>query len=153
MAGPSRPDALTVVRRLDVVLLVIALPVFLAAGFPLGGYAAGAGAWLAQLAIATYTTRRAVAAQDVRTRVGLLAGSMILRGWLVALTILLVGLLAERRAGLSAAILFLAVLTVHMTTSMILRPFDAPAPGRSTDASPDPGDPKPGAGPDAGSRP
>ncbi len=117
---------------MDVALALIALPIFIAAGWPLGGWAAGAGAWVAQRMVSNSTTRRAAAARDVRTRVGLLAGSMIGRGWLVALTILLVGL-ADRRAGLSGAVLFLAVLTTHLIISMVTRPFDAP--GAPVDAS------------------
>ena len=35
-------------RHLDLVVLALALPLFLVAGFPMLGYAAGAVAWLAQ---------------------------------------------------------------------------------------------------------
>jgi hypothetical protein len=34
------------VRLLDLVVLALALPIFVLAGLPLAGYAAGAGAWL-----------------------------------------------------------------------------------------------------------
>ena len=112
-----------VVRHLELVLLAIALPVFLVGDLPILGWVVGGGAYVAQDAIRILVTRRAVAADDVRTRVGLIAGSMIGRGWLVALTILLVGL-ADNDAGLSAAVLFLALFTVHFTIQMILRPFD-----------------------------
>ena len=36
------------IRFLDLVLLAVALPVFLVAGLPMLGYAAGAAAWLVQ---------------------------------------------------------------------------------------------------------
>ena len=39
------------IRYLDIVLLVVALPVFVAADLPMLGYAAGAAAWLVQRAI------------------------------------------------------------------------------------------------------
>jgi hypothetical protein len=45
---------------------------------------------------------------------------MIARGWLVALTIFLVGL-AEREAGLTAAVLSLALVTVHFSMRMATR--------------------------------
>ena len=113
-----------VVRHLELVLLAIALPVFLVGDLPILGWVVGGGAYVLQDAIRILVARRAVASDDVRTRVGLIAGSMIGRGWLVALTILLVGLADDNDAGLSAAVLFLALFTVHFTIQMILRPFD-----------------------------
>jgi hypothetical protein len=110
-------------RHLELLVLALALPIFLVAGLPLLGWVVGGGAWLAQLAIRELTVRRAEATDDVRARVGWIAGSMIGRGWLVALTIFAVGL-ADEDAGLAAAVLFLALLTVHFTISLILRPFD-----------------------------
>jgi hypothetical protein len=113
-----------ILRWLDLVLLALALPVFVIAGLPLAGYAAAAGAWLVQRAIQVVLQRRAEAAEDPRTVVGLTAGSMIARGWLVALTIFVVGLSAGNDAGLSAAVLVIALFTVYFTVSMILRPFE-----------------------------
>ena len=50
---------MNLVRHLDLVVLALALPVFLLAGWPMLGYAAGAVAWLAQRAIQpTRTARR-----------------------------------------------------------------------------------------------
>jgi hypothetical protein len=114
------------IRRLDLVLLVVALPIFIVAGLPLAGYAAGAGAWLAQRGLQAYTDRRARASDDPRTVVGLLAGSMIARAWLVAIVIFLVGL-SDNQAGLAAAVLVIALFTVYFTIGMIMRPFDADA--------------------------
>lgn len=111
------------IRHLELLLLILALPVFLVGDLPMLGWVVGGGAWLAQLGIRELTIRRATATEDVRTRVGWIAGSMIGRGWLVALTILAVGL-ADNDAGLAAAVLFLALLTVHFTMQLILRPFD-----------------------------
>jgi hypothetical protein len=114
-----------VLRLLDLVVLALALPVFVLAGLPLAGYAAGAGAWLVQRAIQVTLERRARASDDPRTVVGLTAGSMIGRAWLVALTIFGVGVAVDREAGLSAAVLVIVLFTVYFTVSMILRPFDA----------------------------
>jgi hypothetical protein len=114
-----------VVRLLDLVLLALALPVFVLAGLPLAGYAAAAGAWLVQRAIQVTLERRAKASDDPRTIVGLTAGSMIGRGWLVALTIFGVGVAVDRESGLSAAVLVIALFTVYFTVSIIVRPFEA----------------------------
>jgi len=123
--GGSHPDVeMTFLRYLDLALVAVALPVFLAAGLPLAGWGVGAGAWLAQRGLQVYLERRADASRDPKTVVGLLAGSMIGRGWLVALAVLLVGL-SDRHAGLAAAVLVIALFTVYFTTRMILRPFDA----------------------------
>ena len=51
---------------------------------------------------------------------------MIGRGWLVALTILAVGLAEGDDAGLAAAVLILVLFTAYLTVSMIMRPFDKP---------------------------
>jgi hypothetical protein len=110
-------------RYLDLVLLAIALPVFLAAGLPMLGYVAGAVAWLLQRALQLWLNRRAAASDDPRTVVGIAAGSMIGRGWLVALTIFAAGL-DDEDAGLAAAVLVIVLFTAYFTVSMIMRPFD-----------------------------
>ena len=108
------------VRWLDLVLLAVALPVFLVAGLPLLGWATGAGVWVVQRAIQVWLERRADRTRDPRSVVGLLAGSMIGRGWLVALTIFGVGL-ADEDAGLAAAVLVIALFTVYFTVSVIVK--------------------------------
>jgi hypothetical protein len=113
------------VRYLDLVLLALALPVFLAAGLPMLGYAAGAAAWLTQRALQLWLNRRAAASDDPRTVVGIAAGSMIGRGWLVALTIFAAGL-SDEDAGLAAAVLVIVLFTAYFTVSMIMRPFQTP---------------------------
>ena len=110
-------------RYIDLVILVLALPVFLAAGLPMLGYAAGAGAWLVQRGLQFVLNRKAVEADDPRTTVGIAAGSMIGRGWLVALTIFAAGL-SDNDAGLAAAVLVIVLFTAYFTVSMIMRPFD-----------------------------
>ena len=111
-------------RYLDIVVLVIALPVFLVGGLPMLGYVAGGGVWIVQRAIQLYANRKAAEADDPRTTVGIVAGSMIGRGWLVALTIFAAGL-KDDDAGLAAAVLVIVLFTAYFTVSMILRPFDA----------------------------
>jgi hypothetical protein len=111
------------IRYLDLVLLALALPVFVVAGLPMLGYAAGAAAWLVQRGIQVALNRKAAAAEDPRTVVGIAAGSMIGRGWLVALTIFAAGL-TDEDAGLAAAVLVIVLFTAYFTVSMIMRPFD-----------------------------
>jgi len=111
------------VRYLDLVLLGLTLPVFLAADLPMAGWAAGAAAWLVQRAIQWYSTRRAEASESPRTVVGLMAASMIGRGWLVAGIIFAVGV-NDNSAGLAAAVLVIALFTVYFTLGLLMRALD-----------------------------
>jgi hypothetical protein len=110
-------------RYLDMVLLALALPVFVLAGWPLLGWGAAAVAWSLQRAIQVYANRKAVSQDDPRKTVGIITGSMIGRGWLVALIIFGAGL-EENDAGLAAAVLVIVLFTAYFTVSMILRPFE-----------------------------
>lgn len=114
---------LRVLGYLDIVVLVLALPIFIAADLPLLGWAGASGAWLLQRAIRAGIDSRARASDDPRTVAGLLTGSMIARGWLVAGTIFVVGL-SEREAGLAAAILAITLFTFYFTSQMLTRPFE-----------------------------
>ncbi len=113
------------VRYLDLIVLALALPVFLVAGWPMLGYAAGAVAWLAQRAIQAWTTAQALQAQEdgnVKRVAGFVTGSMIGRGWLVAIIIFGAGMV-ENDAGLAAAVLVIVLFTVYFAASMAVRPF------------------------------
>jgi hypothetical protein len=117
-------EPMAVLRWFDLIVLALALPVFLLADFPMSGYAVAAGAWLIQRAVAYILTAKAAASTDARATVGLMAGSMIARGWFVAIAIFLVGILDKDKAGLAAAVLIIALFTIYFSTQMILRPFD-----------------------------
>jgi hypothetical protein len=110
-------------RYLDLVVLALALPVFLFGGLPMLGYAAAAVAWIAQRALREYLNRRARASSDPRTVAGLLAGSMLARGWSVALAIFGVGLI-KNEAGLAAGVLSIVLFTVMLSSEMFTRPFE-----------------------------
>jgi hypothetical protein len=124
---PATPTSVRVLKNVDVIALAVALLLFLVAGLPLLGWVTGAGAWAIQRLINELAIRKAKSADDVRTRVGVLAGSMILRGWIVAGIIVAVGI-GNRDAGLSGAVLFLAVFTLQLTMTMAMRPFEVAPP-------------------------
>src|SRR5215212_5710240 len=129
-ATPDTPTSVRILKNVDVIALAVALVLFLIAGFPLLGWITGAGAWAVQRGIHELAVRKATSGADVRTRVGVLAGSMILRGWVVAGIIVAVGI-NHSDAGLAAAVLFLAVFTLQLTMTMAMRPFEiepTPAP-------------------------
>ena len=110
-------------RNVDVVVLPLALVLFLVAGLPIVGWLAAAGAWVVQRAINALAVRHASRSDDLRTRVGLLAGSMILRGWIVAGIFVAVGI-PQHNDGLAAAVLFLLVFTLQLTLMMAMRPYE-----------------------------
>jgi hypothetical protein len=114
---------LRVLRYLDLVVLLLALPIFIAAGLPMLGWVGAAVGWTLQRAIQYGIESRARASDDPRTVAGLLTGSMIARGWIVAGSIFVVGL-SEREAGLAAAILSITLFTFYFTSQMLTRPFE-----------------------------
>ena len=66
------------------------------------------------LAFADRASAAALGRGDRNRALGIVGGSTLGRVWLVTLAILLVGLLGEREDGLAAAVLTLALVTVHL---------------------------------------
>lgn len=114
---------LRMLRYLDLFVLALALPVFVAADLPLLGWAGAAFGWIVQRILNAAIMRRARDADDPRTVAGLMTGSMIARGWIVAGSIFVVGL-NEREAGLAAATLAIILFTFYFSAQMITRPFE-----------------------------
>ena len=129
-ADPARGvDPLVFVRYLDVVLLVLATPFVLVLGAPATGYLAGAGGVApARASPAPRSTAYVARSGDYRTALGLGMASAVLRAWLVGLTILAVGLLAEREDGLTAGVTVLVAFTVYFATALVLRPLERKPP-------------------------
>jgi hypothetical protein len=117
-------DPLLAIRWLDVVLLVLASPFALLMGAPALGYVVGAVAWILSRLAGVLVERFARTREDVRAVIGLNFAALLARSWLVGLTILAVGLLGERKDGLTAAILMLVAFTLYFTTGLFLRPFE-----------------------------
>jgi hypothetical protein len=116
-------DPLAPVRYLDVVLIVLAAPFVVLLDLPVLGYAVGAVVWIVArvLEAALEHTARST---DVRRAIGVKVGSMVGRTWLIGIGILAVGLAAAREDGFTAALVCLAAYTVHLATSLILRPLE-----------------------------
>ncbi len=107
-------------RNIDLLVLVLALAVFVAAGLPLLGWLTAAAIWAMWRAVGAFTERRAEEAADLRRTAGLMAGSMIGRGWAMGLILVAVGLTAGDDVGLSAAVLCVVLFTLHFTTHGLL---------------------------------
>jgi hypothetical protein len=111
-------------RYLDLGLLVVALPLFLAAGFPMAGYLAVAGIWIVMYGIELISNRAiegAVERRDRRAAMGWLGATGLARAWIVALGVLIIGIAAGKNAGLAAAVLAAILFTVHLGSRILLR--------------------------------
>ena len=117
-------DPLVFVRYLDIIVVVLAAPFVVLLGAPVLGYAVAAAAWILQRIAAVAIERYAERANDAKTALGLNMASLVIRAWLMGLTILAVGLIAEREDGLAAGITVLVAFTVYFTTSLIIRPLE-----------------------------
>ena len=114
---------LRILRNLDVGVLVLALPVFIAADLPLLGWGAAALAWLASRLLQAFAERRALASGDRRVAMGARAATLMGRLYLVGLTVLAAGII-EREAGLAAGVLSVLVFTVYFTTLLVVKPLE-----------------------------
>lgn len=120
-------------RYLDLVLLLAALPVFIAADLPMTGYLVVAGVWLVLYGIEIGANRAiadAVARRDRKAAMGWLGATGLARAWVVALAVLIVGLTAGKDAGLAAAVLSLILFTVHLGSRILLRATEPQEPTR-----------------------
>jgi hypothetical protein len=113
-------------KHVDLLALAAALAVFALGGFPLLGYAVGAAAWLAQRAIQLLAGRRAareLARGNRQRAMGTIGVTTLGRVWLMATAVLLTGL-AERQAGLAAAILLLVLFTISFAAQGLAHVFE-----------------------------
>jgi len=114
----------SLLRYLDLALLVLALPVFIAADFSMAGYLAIVGIWIVIYGVELISNRAiegAVARRDRKAAMGWLGATGLARAWIVALGVLIVGLTAGKDAGLSAAVLAVILFTVHLGSRVLLR--------------------------------
>jgi phosphatidylglycerophosphate synthase len=116
-------------KHVDLLVLAAALAVFVIGGFSMLGYAVAAAAWLAQRGIHTLAARRAsedLSQGNRRRAMGTVAATTLGRVWLMATAVLVVGI-AEREAGLAAALLLLVLFTVSFAAqgiAYLLNPDD-----------------------------
>ncbi|HEX3174941.1 MAG TPA: hypothetical protein VHQ43_12075 [Solirubrobacterales bacterium] len=108
-------------KHVDLLLLAVALVVFAIGGLPLLGYAVAAAAWLAQRGIQALAGRRVsdeLARGNRQRAMGIAAATSLGRVWLMV-TVVLLGGLADREAGLSGALLLVVLFTVSFAAQGI----------------------------------
>jgi hypothetical protein len=117
------------VRYFDLVLLLAALPIFLAADLPILAWATVAAIWLVALAVEAWTerhVRRELEKGNRRDAMGWTAATSLGRVWMITLAVLLVGLIDERETGLVAALLAAVLFTVHLGGRLLSRAMTPP---------------------------
>jgi hypothetical protein len=112
---------MTILRYLDVCLVLLTAPFVVAAGMPLMGYLIGACAWLCTRLGAEALHARAQRSRDVRVRSGLMVAVMMGRVWIVALAVLLARYAGGRGDGIMAAALVLAAFSVYLAFTLVSR--------------------------------
>ena len=117
------PFALRAVRLLDLAVLALALPVFLAADWPLFGWGGVTVVWLTQRSVQALIEKRARSATNPRTMVGLLSISLMGRIWFLMFAVLAIGLI-DRDSGLPAAVLTAVTFQAWFTGFMVSRSME-----------------------------
>ncbi len=120
-----------VLRYLDIVLVVLAIPAVLALGVPVLGFAVGAGAWVLQRIIAQADKRWVSRAAEPRTQLGLNLFEAFGRIWLLAGAIVVAGVAGGRADGLTAAVTVFAAYTVAFALRVLSGPPTSPASPRA----------------------
>ncbi|MGB0098142.1 MAG: hypothetical protein WBP81_37095 [Solirubrobacteraceae bacterium] len=113
---------MTLLRYLDVVLVLLAAPILLLIGVPALGYGVGAGAWLLLRAVGIAVERTASASSDARIQITVRLGYMLGRIFLLALAVILARRSGGRDDGLTALAVIVFAFTVQLATSAANRP-------------------------------
>ncbi|HTD07375.1 MAG TPA: hypothetical protein VK680_00670 [Solirubrobacteraceae bacterium] len=113
---PRRSNA--ILRYLDVLLVVLAVPVTLALGAPVVGVVVSAVAWLIQRVLAG-SIQRWIAGQGDDARFGLNLVDGFGRIWLLAAAIVLAAVIGGRRDGLAAALLIFCAYSIAFAMRLV----------------------------------
>jgi hypothetical protein len=113
----ARSSEIEVLRNLDMLALLVALPIFLAVGAPMAGYLAAGGAWVIgriAMELADRRRKQALGAGNRNAALGVTAAATMGRVWLLAAAILVVARLDAGAAGLAAAVLAFVLVTFNL---------------------------------------
>ena len=110
--------ALRILRNIDLIVLAVAVPVWIAAGLPVLGYVATAVSWVAARLFQTFVERRALAKGQRKAMLGARAASLLGRLYLVTMAVFVAGLI-EREAGLTGGVLAVAVFTFYFVSLFV----------------------------------
>jgi hypothetical protein len=113
---PRRSSA--ILRYLDVMLVVLAVPIALGLGAPVVGVVVSAAAWLIQRVLAR-AGQRWIAGREADARFGLNLVDGFGRIWLLAGAIVLAAVVGGRRDGLAAALLIFCAYSIAFAMRLV----------------------------------
>jgi len=105
-------------RSVDLVVLALALPVFIAADLPLLGWAATTVAWLATRGFQAWVERRAAVKGTRQAALGARAASLLGRLYIVTIAVFVAGLV-DHKAGASGGALAAVVFTAYFISLFV----------------------------------
>ncbi len=113
---------MTLLRYLDVVLVVVAAPILLLIGVPASGYLIAGAAWVILRALGVAVDRFAAVAGNQARELTIRLGYLLGRLFALALTVVFVREQAGRDAGLTALLVIVFAFTVQLIVSIPTRP-------------------------------
>jgi hypothetical protein len=122
----SPPRSSTILRLLDLVVVVVAAIPALALGAPAFGYVVGACGWIVQRLIQLNDHRLTAWIQDPTRAVGARLFGAFGRIWLLAGAIVIAGVAGSRRDGLTAALVIFGAYSI----AFVVRLASGPPPSR-----------------------
>jgi hypothetical protein len=120
--APVPESSVTLLRYIDVVVLLVAAPILLLIGVPASGYLAGAGAWIVLRGVGVAVDHYANAAQGANAQITLRLSYLMSRLFLLAITVILVRQGSGRDAGLTALLVIVFAFTAELIISTATRP-------------------------------
>jgi hypothetical protein len=129
-ASASNERGSLALQYLDIVLVLIAAVVLLAAGAKTVGVTAGATAWVVLRFAQIAMDKQLVNVNDLRRRLGLGVAFSMLRVWLLATVIIVCGVAVSRADGLTAALVIFGAFSVNFLRNAVFHISKAQA--RST---------------------
>ena len=112
------PIGRRILRNVDLALLAIAVPVWIAARLPALGWAAATVSWLAARWFQSFMERRAYEKGKRQAMLAARAASLLGRLYVVTIAVFVAGLI-DREAGLSGAVLAVVVFTVYFISLFV----------------------------------
>lgn len=104
-------------HNLDAIVALLALPLFLAAGWPLEGWFWAVGLWAVNRFLQALVERRAAQMTALRA-VGTMGASMLLRPWIGMLILFLITH-GDTALAVSSVLLFMVLVTIDIGTRIL----------------------------------
>lgn len=118
-ARPERERGSLALLYLDIVVVLLAVVPLLAAGVPASGLVVGASAWIVLRIAQVAADKQLVNIHELRRRLGLGVAFSMLRVWLLATAIIVVGLTVSRADGLTAALVIFGAFSVNFLRNAV----------------------------------